>query len=224
MCEELEETVKDEAILTGKSYDNPNDPAHTRSYFIVQEKRECSKNIGPELAKRKNTCKDLSMKCGKNKHQIITDSIKVNSYKALCAKDTHNDWKFDNLRKGFLFQQLEKPKGGSLLWIDMDGLEYKVEVPVGAKLLMFDISGCCKHKCKRGRYTICTDFLVKDYQSLLDYNEDEFIGSLQEMLKDYMRRNVLVKSKYNRWTNKYYGCAMSYFICCYQEIFSSICI
>ena len=66
------------------------------------------------------------MKCGKNKHQIFTDNLKCNYYKALYAKHTHNDRKIDNSKKGFLCQHLEKPNGGSLLWIDNNGLEYEV--------------------------------------------------------------------------------------------------
>ena len=185
MHKELEETVKDEAILTGgQVYNNQNNPTLTCSYFVF------SKKVGKKLKKRKQAFKGLYMKCGKNNHRIITDLLKVNSYEELCAKPTHRDTKFYNSTKGLLCQQLEKPNGGSLLWIDSDGLEYEVEVPIGEKLLMFDIAERCKHKCKTGQYTIVTDFIINHYQSFLHYKEDEFIGLLQEMLGDYEKKYV----------------------------------
>ena len=45
---------------------------------------------------------------------------------------------------------LKKTSGGSDLWIDEDKQEYEVEIPIGVKLLMFDIAGDCPHKCKSG--------------------------------------------------------------------------
>ena len=85
MYKELEETVKDEAILTGKRYVNQYDLTLTRSYIVF------SKNTRLDLKKRKQAFKDLYLTCGKNKHQIVTDSLKCNYYQVSCARDTHND-------------------------------------------------------------------------------------------------------------------------------------
>ena len=56
-----------------------------------------------------------------------------------------------------------KPSGGSVLWEDKDKQEYEVEVPIGTKLLIFDIAGVRPHKCKRGQYTIYTDLIIDNY-------------------------------------------------------------
>ena len=79
-----------------------------------------------------------------------------------------------------------KPSGGSVLWIDVDKQEYEVEIPICAKLLMFDIAGDRTHKCKSGRYMICTDFMINNYQSLLDcYKDGQFKSSVEQMLNYY---------------------------------------
>ena len=73
--------------------------------------------------------------------------------------------------------------------------EYDVEIPVCSQLIMFDIAGQCRHKCNRGRYTICTDFVNNDYQSLLDdykYKDGYFKGSVAQMLDDYEMKCVSI--------------------------------
>jgi len=111
MSKELETTVEDGAILTGKEYTDRNNPGHTRSYFVVQDgaRFDLPTDYGPELLKRKQSFDDLYIRRGKKKHKIFTDNLKVNWYAALCAKHTHQDTKFLNPNKCLLCRKLEKP-------------------------------------------------------------------------------------------------------------------
>jgi len=111
MLKELEATVEDGAILTGKKYTDRNDPELTRSYFVVQDAAffEMPTDFGSELLKRKQSFDDLYIRRGKKKHKIFTDNLKVNWYAALCAKHTHQDTKFLNPNKCLLCRKLEKP-------------------------------------------------------------------------------------------------------------------
>ena len=58
---------------------------------------------------------------------------------------------------------------------------------------MSDIAvGCC-HKCNRGKYTIYTDFVINDYQSLLDdYKDGQLKGSVEQILDDYEMKCVFI--------------------------------
>ena len=72
-------------------------------------------------------------------------------------------------------------------------MEYKVEIPIGVQLIMFDIAGRCCHKCNRGQYTICADFVINDYLSLLDdYKDGQSKGSVEQMLDDYEMKRISI--------------------------------